>query len=220
MRCRRASRLPQPILRSRDTVNGAFDEAGNHADTGSAADAVQVVGMTAPAGRASEVRATIRFAIGPCCLGAVLAAQSERGLCAILLGEDPQELLRELQKVFPRAVLVEGGADFEETMAQVIGFVESPHAGFALPLHIRGTAFQQEVWAALQALPAGTTASYAAVAQALGRPKAVRAVAGACAANVLAVAIPCHRVVRTDGSLSGYRWGVERKRALLEREQR
>ncbi len=198
----------------------ALYEAGYNANSRFYANAVQVLGMTPSAFRAGGVGATIHFAIGACTLGAVLVAQSERGLCAILLGDDPEKLLRELQGAFPRAVLVGGDAEFEATVAQVIGFVESPGVGLGLPLDIRGTAFQQRVWAALRALPAGTTASYAAIAETMGTPKAVRAVAGACAANVLAVAIPCHRVVRTNGSLSGYRWGVERKRALLEREAR
>ena len=213
-------RKVQQTLRSRDTVTEALYEAGYNANSRFYADASQVLGMTPSAFRAGGVGATIRFAIGACTLGAVLVAQTERGLCAILLGDDPEKLLRELQDAFPRAVLVGGNAEFEATVAQVIGFVESPGVGLDLPLDVRGTAFQQRVWAVLRALPAGTTASYAAIAETMGMPKAVRAVAGACAANVLAVAIPCHRVVRTDGSLSGYRWGVERKRALLEREAR
>ncbi len=210
----------QQTLRSRDTVTEAMYEAGYNASSRFYADAPRVLGMTPSAFRSGGAGATIRFAIGACTLGAVLVAQSERGLCAILLGNDPETLLHELQDAFPQAVLVGGDADFEATVAQVVGFVESPHVGLDLPLDIRGTAFQQRVWAALRALPAGATASYAAVAETLGTPKAVRAVAGACAANVLAVAIPCHRVVRTDGSLSGYRWGLERKRALLDREAR
>jgi AraC family transcriptional regulator of adaptative response/methylated-DNA-[protein]-cysteine methyltransferase len=135
------------------------------------------------------------------------------------LGDDADALVRALQDRFPRAELVGGDAAFERTVAQVVGLVEEPRAGLSLSLDIRGTAFQQRVWEALREIPVGTTASYAEVAGRIGRPEAVRAVAQACGANALAVAIPCHRVVRTDGSLSGYRWGVERKRRLLDREK-
>jgi AraC family transcriptional regulator of adaptative response/methylated-DNA-[protein]-cysteine methyltransferase len=139
-------------------------------------------------------------------------------VCAILLGDDPDALARDLQDRFGQAILVGADPAFEALVAKVIGLVEQPGLGLDLPLDVRGTAFQQRVWQALRAVPPGRTASYAEIAKAIGAPKAVRAVAGACAANPLAVAIPCHRVVRTDGALSGYRWGVERKRALLQRE--
>ena len=142
----------------------------------------------------------------------------DQGVCAIPLGDDPDALVRDLQDRFPKAELIGGDAEFERLVAQVVGFVEAPRLGLDLPLDVRGTAFQQRVWQALREIPAGSTASYADIAERIGAPKAVRAVAQACAANALAVAIPCHRVVRNDGSLSGYRWGVERKRALLERE--
>jgi AraC family transcriptional regulator of adaptative response/methylated-DNA-[protein]-cysteine methyltransferase len=145
-------------------------------------------------------------------------AQSDRGVCAILLGDDPGELARDLQDRFPRANLIGGDGEFEQLVAKVVGFVEAPGIGLDLPLDVRGTAFQQRVWQALREIPAGQTASYADVANRIGAPNSARAVAQACAANALAVAIPCHRVVRNDGGLSGYRWSVERKRALLERE--
>ena len=164
--------------------------------------------------------ASIRFAVGECSLGSILVAASEKGICAILLGDDAEALTRDLQDRFPKANLIGGDADFEGWVAQVVAFVEAPRVGLHLPLDIRGTAFQRRVWRALSKVPAGTTASYAEIAKRLGAPKAVRAVAQACAANSLAVAIPCHRVVRNDGGLSGYRWGVERKQALLEREAR
>ncbi len=170
--------------------------------------------------RAGGANSTIRFAIGACALGAILVAQSERGICAILLGDDPDALARDLQDRFPRASLIGGDRGFEQLVATVVGFVEAPRIGLDLPLDVRGTAFQQRVWQALREIPAGHTASYTEIAQRIGAPKAVRAVAGACAANALAVAIPCHRVVRSDGGLSGYRWGVERKRALLDNEAR
>ncbi|MBK8210843.1 MAG: methylated-DNA--[protein]-cysteine S-methyltransferase [Rhodospirillales bacterium] len=153
-------------------------------------------------------------------MGSILVARSARGICAILLGDDPDALLRELQNRFPKANLIGGDSAFEQLVAYVVGFVEAPHLGLDLPLDVRGTAFQQRVWQALLAIPAGSTASYTEIARKIGAPRAVRAVAAACAANPLAVAIPCHRVVRSDGALAGYRWGVERKRALLERERR
>ena len=161
---------------------------------------------------------TVRFAIGQTSLGAILVAATEKGIAAIQFADDPDALLRDLQDRFPKARLVGGDAEFERLVARVVGSVENPALGFDLPLDVRGTAFQQRVWQALRDIPAGTTASYSDIAARLGAPKAVRAVAGACAANDIAVAIPCHRVVRNDGALSGYRWGVERKRALLERE--
>jgi len=160
----------------------------------------------------------IRFAVGTCSLGSILVAASERGVCAILLGDDPEALLHDLQNRFPRANLIDGDAGFEQLVAGVVGFVEAPGIGLDLPLDLSGTAFQQRVWKALQEIPPGETASYAEIARRIGAPKAIRGVANACAANALAVAIPCHRVVRSDGGLSGYRWGIERKRALLERE--
>ncbi len=153
-----------------------------------------------------------------CALGALLVAESERGVCAILLGDDPEPLLRDLQDRFPKAELVGGDAAFEGRVAQVVGFVEAPEIGLALPLDIRGTAFQERVWQALREIPPGHTLSYTELAARIGAPTAVRAVAQACGANRLAVAIPCHRVVRHDGALSGYRWGIERKRQLLARE--
>jgi AraC family transcriptional regulator of adaptative response/methylated-DNA-[protein]-cysteine methyltransferase len=161
---------------------------------------------------------SIRFAIGQCSLGDILVAQSQRGICAILLGDDADTLLRELQDQFPKAHLIGGDAAFEHLVAQVVGFVEAPSIGLNLPLDVRGTAFQERVWQALREIPPGTTVSYTQVAARIGAPKAVRAVAQACGANHLAVAIPCHRVVRRDGDISGYRWGVERKRTLLNRE--
>ena len=174
--------------------------------------------MTPTNYRAGGANTEIRFAIGECSLGSILVAQSERGVCAILLGDDPDELARDLQDRFPRANVIGGDTEFEQLVAKVVGFLEAPRLGLDLPLDVRGTAFQQRVWQALQEIPAGETVSYADLANRIGAPKSVRAVAQACAANALAVAIPCHRVVRNDGGLSGYRWGVERKRALLERE--
>ncbi len=174
--------------------------------------------------RPSDLRAggrgvAMRFAVGQCSLGSILVAATDRGLCAILMGDEPDGLVRDLQDRFPRAALEAGDTEFERWMSKVVGFVDAPRLGLELPLDIRGTAFQQRVWRALREIPPGTTMSYAEIAARLGAPGSARAVARACAANPLAVAIPCHRVVRKDGDLSGYRWGVERKRALLERER-
>jgi len=205
-------------LSRRDTVTEAVFGAGYNANSRFYEQADAVLGMTPRAYRSGGANTAIRFAIGQCSLGAILVAQSERGVCAILLGDDPELLIHDLQDRFPRAELLGGDADFEQLVAQVVGFVEAPALGLDLPLDVRGTAFQQRVWQALREIPAGTTASYTEIAARIGSPRAVRAVAQACAANALAVAIPCHRVVRTDGALSGYRWGVERKRALLDRE--
>jgi len=177
-----------------------------------------VLGMTPTDFRQGGAKVDIKFAIGECSLGSILVAQSARGICAILMGDDPEELARDLQDRFPNANLKGADSEFERLVAKVVGFVESPGIGLDLPLDVRGTAFQQRVWQALRKIPAGTTVSYSELAKRIGAPKAVRAVAGACAANALAVAIPCHRVVRNDGEVSGYRWGVERKRTLLKKE--
>jgi len=179
----------------------------------------QRLGMTPRAAKAGGAGETIRFAVGACSLGSVLVAATATGICAIALGDDAGVLVRTLQDRFPKAALTGGDADFERWVAAVVGLVERPDLGLALPLDIRGTTFQVRVWEALRGIPPGSTASYAEIARRLGAAGASRAVAAACAANPLAVAIPCHRVVRTDGSLSGYRWGVERKAALLERER-
>lgn len=161
----------------------------------------------------------IRFAIGECSLGSILVAISERGICAIAFADNPEILVRNLQDRFPQAEPSSASPDVEQLIAKVVDFIENPALALDLPLDIRGTAFQQRVWQALRDIPAGTTISYTEIARRIGAPKAIRAVAGACAANILAVAIPCHRVVRIDGSLSSYRWGVQRKAELLRREK-
>jgi AraC family transcriptional regulator, regulatory protein of adaptative response / methylated-DNA-[protein]-cysteine methyltransferase len=165
-----------------------------------------------------EMGTNIFFTISECSLGSILVAQSARGVCSIGIGEDPMRLAQDLRHRFPKEKLVARETGQEELVAQVAGLIEKPGAGLDLPLDVRGTAFQQLVWDALQRIPPGSTATYTDVARQIGMPGAVRAVAQACGANALAVAIPCHRVIRNDGSLSGYRWGVERKRALLARE--
>jgi AraC family transcriptional regulator of adaptative response/methylated-DNA-[protein]-cysteine methyltransferase len=161
---------------------------------------------------------SIRFAVGECSLGAILVASTEQGICAILLGDDPGAWVRELQASFPSAQLIGEDRECERLLAKVAGFVEAPSLGLDLPLDVRGTPFQQRVWEALREISAGSTASYGEIAQRIGAPNEAYAVGQACAANVIAVAIPCHRAVRKNGALAGYRWGIERKRALLERE--
>lgn len=206
-------------LRQSNSVTEAIFEAGYGSSSRFYEKSEAVLGMPASAYRAGGVATAIRFAVGQCSLGAILVAQSTRGVCAILLGDDADALVRNLQDRFPHADLVGGDEKYEQVVALVVGHVEAPGTGLMLPLDIRGTAFQQRVWQALRAIPAGATVSYTEIARRIGAPTAVRAVAGACAANALAVAIPCHRVVRSDGSLSGYRWGIERKRILLDKEK-
>ena len=213
----RARRVRSELNRS-GTVTAAIYGAGYGSNGRFYETSNQVLGMTPSNYRAGGANTEIRFAIGECSLGSILVAQSGRGICAILLGDDPAALARDLQDRFPHANLIGGDKQFEKLVAKVVGFVETPALGLDLPLDVRGTAFQQRVWHALGKIPAGSTASYTEIAKRIGAPKSVRAVAHACAANALAIAIPCHRVVRNDGALSGYRWGVERKRTLLHRE--
>ncbi len=205
-------------LSKNTTVTEAIFEAGYNSNSRFYEKSTQLLGMTPSNYKAGGANITIRFAIGECSLGAILVASSERGVCAIFLGENSEKLVQDLQDTFPRAQLIGADQNYEYLVANVVGFIEAPSLGLDLPLDVRGTAFQQRVWQALREIPAGTTVSYTDIAQLIGSPKAVRAVASACAANKIAVAIPCHRVVRNDGALSGYRWGVERKRMLIEME--
>jgi AraC family transcriptional regulator, regulatory protein of adaptative response / methylated-DNA-[protein]-cysteine methyltransferase len=209
----------QAQLERNPTVTGAIYAAGFSSTSRFYASSETTLGMVPRNFRAGGIGTRIRFAVGECWLGSFLVAATKKGVCALLLGDDPEPLVRDLEDRFPRAELVGGDARFEELVAQVVGFLENPTVGCHLPLDIQGTAFQQRVWQALRAIPAGSTASYTEIAERLGKPKSVRAVAQACAANPLAVVIPCHRVVRLDGTLSGYRWGIERKSQLLQREQ-
>ena len=213
------SRRVRHELAQSATVTSAIYGAGFNSNSRFYESSKEMLGMTPKTFRAGGSGVVIRFAIGESWLGPILVAASDKGICAILLGDDPAALAHDLEDRFPEAELIGGDADFEQLVAKVVGFVEMPSIGLDLPLDIRGTAFQQRVWEALRMIPAGSTASYADIANRIGQPKSVRAVAQACGANPLAVAIPCHRVVRTDGSLSGYRWGVERKGKLLRREQ-
>jgi AraC family transcriptional regulator of adaptative response/methylated-DNA-[protein]-cysteine methyltransferase len=214
---RRAERLKRGLAQAPSVTAAAYDAGFNSSGRFYAASA-SVLGMTPLRYRSGGGGEAIRFAVAACSLGALLVAATDKGICSILLGDDPDALVRDLQDRFPKAELIGAEPEFEATVAQVVAFVEAPRIGLDLPLDVRGTAFQQRVWQALRSIPAGRTVGYAELAVQLGMPQGARAVAGACAANPVAVAIPCHRVVRNDGALSGYRWGVERKKILLERE--
>jgi AraC family transcriptional regulator, regulatory protein of adaptative response / methylated-DNA-[protein]-cysteine methyltransferase len=205
-------------LGSGSSVTEAIYDAGFNSSGRFYEKSTKMLGMTPSQYRAGGANEEIRFAVGQTSLGAVLVASTRKGVTAILLGDDPDELVRNLQDRFPKAHLIGADRDYEALVARVVGFVEAPRIGLDLPLDVRGTAFQERVWKALQEIPAGATVSYAEIARRIGAPGSVRAVAGACAANKLALAIPCHRVIRNDGSLSGYAWGVERKRVLIDRE--
>ncbi|MDE2593164.1 MAG: bifunctional DNA-binding transcriptional regulator/O6-methylguanine-DNA methyltransferase Ada [Burkholderiales bacterium] len=215
----RAQRMRAQLQHPDTSITEAIYDAGFQANSRFYSTSDRVLGMRPKDYRAGGAQTVIRFAVGQCSLGSILVAQSARGVCAILLGDDPNALVQDLQKQFNRAELIGGDTAFEQVVAQVVGLIEAPKLGCQLPLDIQGTAFQERVWQALCEIPPGSTASYTEIAQRIGQPQAVRAVAQACAANHLAVAIPCHRVVRLDGDLSGYRWGIERKRALLDRER-
>jgi AraC family transcriptional regulator, regulatory protein of adaptative response / methylated-DNA-[protein]-cysteine methyltransferase len=214
----RAKRMQEELTR-RGTVTAAIYNSGFNSNGRFYAESNQRLGMKPSKFRAGGNGARIRFAVGECSLGSILVAASDLGICSIALGNEPDTLLKQLQDRFPNAELIGGDKQFERMVAQVIAFVENPAVGLELPLHVQGTAFQQRVWKALCEIPCGTTCSYSELARTLGQSKAARAVAGACAANTLAVAIPCHRVVHIDGSLSGYRWGVDRKERLLAIER-
>lgn len=213
------SRKVREGLKGERTVTDALYDAGFNSNSRFYESANQLLGMTPGDYKAGGTNNAILFAVGQCSLGAILVAQSARGVCAILLGDDPDQLVRDLQDQFPKAELVGADQRFEQLVAQVVGLIEAPAVGLDLPLDLRGTAFQERVWQALRDIPPGSTASYAQIAERIGAPKSFRAVAQACGANSVAVAIPCHRVVRSNGELSGYRWGVERKQQLLAREK-
>jgi AraC family transcriptional regulator of adaptative response/methylated-DNA-[protein]-cysteine methyltransferase len=212
------ARKVRQSLESSNSVTEAIYDAGFNSSGRFYEKSTSMLGMTPTKYRAGGTNEEIHFTVGQCSLGAILVASSRKGVASILLGDNPDALVRDLQHRFPKARMIGGDKDYEAMVARVIGFVEAPGLGLDLPLDVRGTAFQRRVWQALRDIPAGETVSYATIARRIGSPKSVRAVAGACAANNLAVAIPCHRVVKNDGALSGYAWGVERKRALLAKE--
>lgn len=205
-------------LESGNSVTEAIYDAGFNSSGRFYEKSTGMLGMTPTQYRAGGANEEIKFAIGQSQLGAILVASSSKGVASILLGDDPDELVRNLQDRFPKAHLIGMDREYEALIARVCGFVENPGIGLDLPLDVRGTAFQRRVWQALQEIPVGARVSYSEIARRIGSPGASRAVAGACAANNIAVAIPCHRVVRNDGTLSGYAWGVDRKRALLDKE--
>jgi AraC family transcriptional regulator of adaptative response/methylated-DNA-[protein]-cysteine methyltransferase len=214
----RAKRVREGLV-SGNSVTAAIYAAGFNSSGRFYEKSTDMLGMTPTQYRAGGANEDIRFAVGQTSLGAILVACSAKGVASILLGDDPDELVRNLQDRFPNAHLIGADRDYEALVARVVGFIEKPRIGLDLPLDVRGTAFQQRVWQALQQIRAGETACYAEIARRIGAPRAIRAVAEACAANNLAVAIPCHRVIRKDGSLSGYAWRVERKRTLVDRER-
>lgn len=213
----RAAKFRQHLANGQSVTEAIYD-AGFNSSSRFYEKSTGILGMTPTRYRSGGPDEEIRFAIGESSLGAILVASSLKGVASILIGDEPEALVRSLQDRFPNAHLIGADRDYEALVARVVGLVDAPGFGFDLPLDVRGTAFQQRVWRALQDIPSGQTVSYAEIARRLGVPKATRAVAGACAANNIAVAIPCHRVVKNDGSLSGYAWGVERKRTLVERE--
>lgn len=213
----RATRIREGLMNSNSITETIYD-AGFSSSGRFYEKSNEMLGMTPTRYRSGGANEEIRFAVGESSLGALLTASSRKGIVAILLGNDPDELVRELQDRFPKAKLIGADREYEALVARVVGLVEATDQRNDLPLDIRGTAFQQRVWRALQDIPPGHTVSYAEIARRVGSPGALRAVAGACAANSIAVAIPCHRVIRNDGSLSGYAWGVERKRALIAKE--
>ena len=202
-----------------NTVTRTIYETGFNSSGRFYEKAMDMLGMTPSQYRAGGANEEIKFAVGQTSLGAILVASSKKGIASILLGDDPDELVRNLQDRFPKAYLIGADRNYEALVARVVGFVEAPGIGLDLPLDVRCTAFEQRVWRALREIPVGETVSYAEIGRRIGSPKAARAVAAACAANNLAVAIPCHRVVRNSGALSGYAWGVERKHELLNRER-
>ena len=214
----RARKLREELSGQQASITDAIYGAGFNSNSRFYEASNQLLGMRARDYRAGGAGAVIRFAVGQCSLGAILVAQSQRGICAILLGDDPDRLVRDLQDQFPKAEIIGCDGEFEQLIAQVVGFIEAPGMGLHLPLDVQGTAFQERVWRALREIPPGETVSYTEIAERIGSPRAVRAVAQACATNHIAVAIPCHRVGRRDGDLAGYRLGVDRKRELLRRE--
>lgn len=211
--CRLRDALAKGVPVTQAILNAGFPDSSSYYRK-----ADQALGMTAKQFRKGGDNVSVRYTLADCALGRCLVAESERGICAILLGDDDATLVADLHALFPAAQDVTADANFQQRVREVIVAINSRDASLSLPLDIRGTAFQQQVWQALRTIPCGETVSYQQLASAIGKPKAVRAVASACGANKLAIVIPCHRVIRGDGALSGYRWGIARKAQLLQRE--
>jgi AraC family transcriptional regulator of adaptative response/methylated-DNA-[protein]-cysteine methyltransferase len=207
-------------LKAGEPVTHALYESGYGSSSTVYEQAVTQLGMTPTAYKSGGMDARIVYSVAPCALGHLLVAMTERGVCAVRLGDSEAALEATLRDEFPAAVIARDDEQLRSTMAMLLDYLRGEQPHLDLPLDIRATAFQRRVWEALRAIPYGSTRSYREVAEAIGQPKAVRAVAHACAANPVALVVPCHRVVGSDGSLHGYRWGVERKRALLEQEAR
>jgi AraC family transcriptional regulator, regulatory protein of adaptative response / methylated-DNA-[protein]-cysteine methyltransferase len=215
----RARRLREEL------ANGASVTAAIHgAGYGSASrfyeNSDRVLGMRPTEYRSGGINTEIRYAVGDSSLGKILVARTDRGVCAIFLDDDSDTMIGELNRRFPKARIVAGGAEFEDILAKIVAFAEMPQTGIDLPLDLQGTAFQQRVWNALRDIPAGETRTYGEIARKIGVPDAVRAVGTACGANHVSLAVPCHRVIGASGALTGYRWGVARKKTLLERERK
>lgn len=205
-------------LKANQTVTEAIYDSGFSSSSRAYEKARDRLAMPPSTYKKGGAGLTIRYSIAQCFIGWVIVASTDRGICAVEFGDDPENLAAKVQKNFPKAGLEEAASDFSAQVQEVIAYIEEPGKGLQLPLDIQGTAFQQRVWQALREVPSGVTVSYAQIAERIGSSGAARAVARACAANKLAVAIPCHRVVRRNGELSGYRWGADRKRRLLFRE--
>ncbi|MBB5353884.1 AraC family transcriptional regulator of adaptative response/methylated-DNA-[protein]-cysteine methyltransferase [Haloferula luteola] len=218
MKALRAERMRGELTRGGSVTRAIYD-AGYQSNRQFYEEATQILGMSPKQYQAGGKGERIGFALGQCSLGSVLVASSMKGICALSLGDDPERMVEALKRRFAQAELIRNDPPYERLVARVVEWIDSTSMAWDLPLDIRGTAFQQRVWQALRKVPSGSRRTYSELAEELGNPHAVRAVASACAANELAMVIPCHRVVRRDGSLSGYRWGVERKKLLLEREQ-
>ncbi len=208
----------QEALQHESRITDAIYAAGFNSSGHFYADADSMLGMKAQQFQRGGAEVTLRYGSVPCALGILLLAATERGICRIDIGDCAQDLIDAMQRQFPRARFEPMDAQIEQWLRELVQFIERPHAALQLPLDIQGTAFQRQVWQALRDIPLGTTTSYTELAARIGKPKAVRAVATACASNTFALVIPCHRVIRGNGDLAGYRWGIERKRELLQRE--
>jgi AraC family transcriptional regulator, regulatory protein of adaptative response / methylated-DNA-[protein]-cysteine methyltransferase len=208
----------QRSLHDERNITEAIYAAGFNSSGHFYADAKQMLGMKPQQFQRGGADVIIRYGMVPCALGVLLLAATDKGICSIELGDNAQHLADALKRHFPRAQLVPMDAQVEQWLREIVQFIEQPHSALQLPLDIQGTAFQRQVWQVLRDIPLGETSSYSEIAARIGNPRAVRAVATACASNRLALAIPCHRVIRGNGELAGYRWGIERKQQLLERE--